>query len=289
MRFAILGSGAIGSYMGAALARGGADVVLIARGPQLEALRERGVRVLSPRGDFEARVPATDDLDAVADADVVVLGVKAYTLPEIAPRLGEVLGDESIVLPAQNGVPWWFFQSFGGMHEGTVLESVDPGGVVSRSIDPSRVVGCVSYPAAELEAPGVVRHVEGTRFAIGEPDGAAVRPVPGDRRRVRGGWVEVPDRVEHPRPALAEADRQRRLQPHHGTHRRLPRRARARSGGRGARTRGHGGVRARRRERWRSSCRSRSSDASKRGSPWEIIGRRCCRTSSTESRSRSTA
>ena len=172
MRFAILGSGAIGSYMGAALARGGADVVLIARGPQLEALREHGVRVLSPRGDFEARVPATDELDAVAEADVVVLGVKAYTLPEIAPRLGDVLGEHTVVLPAQNGVPWWFFQSFGGMHEGTVLESVDPGGVVSRSIDPSRVVGCVSYPAAELEAPGVVRHVEGTRFAIGEPDGA---------------------------------------------------------------------------------------------------------------------
>jgi 2-dehydropantoate 2-reductase len=172
MRFAILGSGAIGSYIGAALARGGADVVLIARGPQLEALRERGVRVLSPRGDFDARVPATDDLDAIGDADVVVLGVKAYALPEIAPRVGEVLGDSAVVLPAQNGVPWWFFQSFGGTHEGTVIESVDPGGVVSRSIDPSWVVGCVSYPAAELEAPGVVRHVEGTRFAIGEPDGA---------------------------------------------------------------------------------------------------------------------
>jgi 2-dehydropantoate 2-reductase len=172
MRFAILGSGAIGSYIGAALARGGADVVLIARGPQLEALRERGVRVLSPRGDFDARVPATDDLYAIGDADVVVLGVKAYTLPEVAPRLGEVLGDSTVVLPAQNGVPWWFFQSFGGTHEGTVIESVDPGGVVSRSIDPSCVVGCVSYPAAELEAPGVVRHVEGTRFAIGEPDGA---------------------------------------------------------------------------------------------------------------------
>jgi 2-dehydropantoate 2-reductase len=173
MRFAILGSGAIGSYLGAALARGGADVVLIARGPQLEALREHGVRVLSPRGDFEARVPATDELEAVADADVVVLGVKAYTLPEIGPRLGEVLGERTAVLPAQNGVPWWFFQSFGGVHEGTVLESVDPGGVVTRSIDASRVIGCVSYPAAELAAPGVVKHVEGTRFAIGEPDGAS--------------------------------------------------------------------------------------------------------------------
>ena len=172
MRFAILGSGAIGSYVGATLARGGADVVLIARGRQLEALRERGVRVLSARGDFEARLPATDDLAAVADADVVVIALKAYTLPEVAPRLGELLGSRTAVLPAQNGVPWWFFQSFGGSYEGTVVDSVDPGGIVSRSIDPACVVGCVAYPATELVTPGVVRHVEGTRFAIGEPDGA---------------------------------------------------------------------------------------------------------------------
>jgi 2-dehydropantoate 2-reductase len=172
VRFAILGSGAIGSYLGAALSRGGSDVVLIARGPQLEALQRNGVRVLSERGDFEARVPATDDLEAVRDADVVVIGLKAYSIPGIAPRLGELLTDEAVVLPAQNGIPWWFFQSFGGAHEGTIVDSVDPGGIVSRSIDPSRVVGCVTYPATELVEPGVVRHVEGTRFAIGEPDGS---------------------------------------------------------------------------------------------------------------------
>lgn len=173
MRFAILGSGAIGSYVGAALARGGSDVVLIARGAQFEALREHGVRVLSARGDFDARLPATDDLAAVADVDVVVIGLKAYSLPEIAPRLGEHLGPTTAVLPAQNGVPWWFFQGFGAEYEGTVLQRVDPDGVVSQSIDPSRVVGCVAYPATELVSPGVVRHIEGTRFAIGEPDGSS--------------------------------------------------------------------------------------------------------------------
>jgi len=172
MRFAILGSGAIGSYVGAALARGGSEVVLIARGPQLAALQANGVRVQSPRGDFEARVPATDDLEAVRDVDVVVIGLKAYSIPGIAPRLGELLQGDTAVLPAQNGVPWWFFQSFGGAHEGTVVKCVDPGGVVSRSIDPARVIGCVTYPATELVEPGVVRHVEGTRFAIGEPDGS---------------------------------------------------------------------------------------------------------------------
>ncbi len=173
MRFAILGSGAIGSYVGAALARGGSDVVLIARGPQLAALQQSGVRVLSERGDFDARIPATDDIGAVADADVVVVGLKAYSLPEIAPSLGEHLGPRAAVLPAQNGVPWWFFQGFGGELEGTVLQRVDPDGIITRWIDPSSVVGCVAYPAAELVSPGIVRHVEGTRFAIGEPDGSS--------------------------------------------------------------------------------------------------------------------
>ncbi len=172
MRFAILGSGAIGSYLGAALSRGGSDVVLIARGPQLAALRENGVRVLSPRGDFEARIPATDDLAALREADVVVIGLKAYSIPGLAPEIGRLLGSDAVVLPAQNGVPWWFFDSFGGEHEGTIVECVDPGGIVSSSIDRSRVVGCVTYPATELVEPGVVRHIEGTRFAIGEPDGS---------------------------------------------------------------------------------------------------------------------
>ena len=192
MRFAILGSGAIGSYVGAALARGGSDVVLIARGAQLEALRANGVRVLSPRGDFEARMPATDELEAVSDVDVVVIAVKAHSLPELAPRLGELLQGDTAVLPAQNGVPWWFFQGFGGPHEGTVVERVDPGGIVSRSVDPARVVGCVTYPATELAAPGVVRHVEGTRFAIGEPDGSSSRRCEDISAAFRAGGLKCP-------------------------------------------------------------------------------------------------
>jgi len=192
MRFAILGSGAIGSYIGAALARGGSDVVLIARGAQLEALQERGVRVLSSRGDFEAHPQATDDLAAVVDVDVVVIGLKAYSLPEIAPRLGELLHGTTAVLPAQNGVPWWFFQSFGGAREGAMLQSVDPDGVVSSSIDPSRVVGCVSYPATELVEPGVVRHVEGTRFTIGEPAGGPSERCDAISQAFQNGGLKCP-------------------------------------------------------------------------------------------------
>ena len=170
MKFVVLGAGAIGAYVGAALARGGADVTLIARGAQLEALRTHGVRVLSPRGNFEAAPPATDDLGAIADADVVFLGLKAYHLPEIASDLGAVLRPDAAVIAAQNGIPWWYFQSHGGPLDGISLESVDPGGVMAKAIGPDRVVGCVVYSSTELVEPGVVRHIEGTRFSLGEPD-----------------------------------------------------------------------------------------------------------------------
>jgi len=134
-------------------------------------MRESGVQVLSPRGDFRVHPEATDEIEAVADADVVFVGLKAYSLPELAPRLGDALGERTVVIPAQNGIPWWYFQSYPGPLAGTMLESVDPGGVIARSIDPERIVGCVVYSSTEIVAPGVIRHVEGTRFAIGEPDG----------------------------------------------------------------------------------------------------------------------
>ena len=171
MRIVVLGAGAIGAYVGASLARGGADVVLIARGPHLEAMRKDGVKVYSPRGDFQSYPDATDDLSAVGEADVLFIGLKAYSLPDIASCIARLLRADATVLPGQNGVPWWFFQSFGGPLEGTILESVDPGGVITRAIRAEQIVGCVSYPATELAAPGVVRHVEGTRFTIGEPAG----------------------------------------------------------------------------------------------------------------------
>jgi 2-dehydropantoate 2-reductase len=173
VRFAVLGAGAIGAYVGAALHRGGAEVTLIARGAHLQAMAENGVRVTSPRGDFESRPPATSDIDAVAEADVVILGLKAYSLPEMAPRIGALLRPDAVVVAAQNGIPWWYFQGRDGPFRDRVIESVDPDGVISRSIRPDQVVGCVVYSSTEIAAPGLIRHIEGTRFAIGTPDGAA--------------------------------------------------------------------------------------------------------------------
>jgi 2-dehydropantoate 2-reductase len=172
VRFAVLGAGAIGAYVGAALARGGADVTVIARGPHLRAMAEHGIRVLSPRGDFTAHPQATGEIAAVADADVVFVALKAYSLPEVAPRLGSLLAPCAAAVWAQNGIPWWYFQSLPDSRGLTGLQSVDPGGVIAGSIGPQHNVGCVVFCSTEIIEPGVIRHVEGTRFTLGEPDGS---------------------------------------------------------------------------------------------------------------------
>ncbi|MFD6097868.1 2-dehydropantoate 2-reductase [Nocardiopsis flavescens] len=170
MRIAVLGAGAIGAYAGAALQRGGADVHLIARNEHLRALRERGVRVLSPRGDFTAHPHATADPAEVGPVDVVLLGLKAQHYAACGPLLRPLLGPATSVVAAQNGIPWWYFHGVPGPFADRRVESVDPGGAVSRAIPVERAIGCVVYAATEIVEPGVVRHIEGTRFSIGEPD-----------------------------------------------------------------------------------------------------------------------
>ncbi|MCI0347924.1 MAG: 2-dehydropantoate 2-reductase [Acidobacteriales bacterium] len=172
MRFAVVGAGAIGAFAGAMLARSGEDVTLIARGAHLRAMQERGVRVRGSAGEFEVWPAATDDPASVGSVDVVLLTLKAHSLTEMAPRLAPLLGPETSIVSAQNGIPWWYFYRHGGVWEGMHLETVDPGGVISRSIDPMRVIGCVVYPSTVITEPGVIEHIEGTRFAIGELDGS---------------------------------------------------------------------------------------------------------------------
>ena len=172
VKFAIYGAGAIGAYMGARLSVAGQDVALIARGPHLAAMQANGVVVRSPDGDFTADVFATSDAAEVGHADVVVLAVKAHGLTAIAPLLDPLMGPDTVVLPAQNGIPWWYFQRHGGPWEGTRLESVDPGGVIERHVPAESIVGCVVYPAAAIVEPGVIEHEEGNRFSLGELDGS---------------------------------------------------------------------------------------------------------------------
>lgn len=171
MKFLIAGAGAIGAYIGARMAHAGLDVTLFARGPHLHAMQERGVHVKSSEGEFHARPKAAGSLSEIGPVDVVFLGVKAHGLPQLAPQLGPVLGPETAVVGTQNGVPWWFFQGFGGELEGTQLERVDPGGVISSAIESRRVVGSIIYISTEITSPGVIQHIEGNRVSLGEPNG----------------------------------------------------------------------------------------------------------------------
>jgi 2-dehydropantoate 2-reductase len=172
VKFLIAGAGAIGAYVGAKMARAGLDVTLFARGAHLQAMQARGVRVRSADGDFEARPKIAGRLEDVGPVDVVFLAVKAHGLPQLAPQVAPVLGPETTVVSTQNGVPWWFFQGFGGPLNGTRLERVDPGGVVTAAIEPRRVVGSIVYFATEVIEPGVILHTEGNRISLGEPDGS---------------------------------------------------------------------------------------------------------------------
>ena len=171
-KFLIVGAGAIGAYIGARMARAGFDVTLFARGPHLKAMQEHGVRVKSVEGDFEVRPRIVGSLEAAGPADVVFLGVKAHSLPLLAPQLKPVLGPDTTVVSTQNGIPWWYFQGFGGQWDGLRLERIDPGGVISAAIESHRVVGSIVYFSTEIIAPGIIQHTEGARISIGEPDGA---------------------------------------------------------------------------------------------------------------------
>jgi 2-dehydropantoate 2-reductase len=171
VKIVIAGAGAIGGYIGARLAKAGADVVLYARGPHLDAMQARGLRVVSPDGDFEVKPEVTGDLSAIDRADVIVLGVKAHSLTTLAPQLVPLLGPDTVVVSTQNGIPWWYFQNHGGELEGLRLERVDPGGAIAAAIEPRRVVGSLAYFSTDIVEPGVIHHTEGNRISFGEPDG----------------------------------------------------------------------------------------------------------------------
>ena len=192
MRIAILGAGATGGFLGARLARSGADVVLIARGPHLHAMRESGLRLIEPGGESTVRVDATDDLAAMRNADFVFVTLKAHSVPAIAERLSANLGAGTAIVSAQNGIPWWYFQRHGGELEGTHLETVDPGGKIGRTIDPKRVIACIVYPATSVEGPGVVRHVEGERFSLGELDGSQTERIVALAGVLTGAGLKAP-------------------------------------------------------------------------------------------------
>jgi 2-dehydropantoate 2-reductase len=175
MKIAIIGAGAIGGYAGAKLALAGEQVTFLVRGANLQAIRRNGITLEENDGRVHVarNVTATDDYAAAGPQDVVVLGMKAHQVEAVLPSLPHLLGPDTVIVPMQNGIPFWYFHRHGGALAGTVVRSVDPQGALLAGIDASRILGCVVYPASELVAPGVVRHIEGERFPIGELDGTS--------------------------------------------------------------------------------------------------------------------
>ncbi|MGH7762691.1 MAG: ketopantoate reductase family protein [Candidatus Dormibacteraceae bacterium] len=192
MRIAILGAGATGGFLGARLAKSGAEVVLIARGPHLQAMRESGLRLIETDGESTVPVEASDDPAAIRTSDFVFVTLKAHSVPAMAAALAANLNAEAAVVSAQNGIPWWYFQRHGGELEGTHLETVDPGGMIGRTIDPKRVIGCIVYSATTVIGPGVVQHVEGERFSLGELDGSQTERIAGLSRLLTGAGLKAP-------------------------------------------------------------------------------------------------
>jgi 2-dehydropantoate 2-reductase len=173
MKVCIFGAGAIGGLMAAKLAlKGEAEVTVIARGPHLAAMQADGLRLVSEGQEIVTRPRCVATAEEAGPQDYVVVTLKAHSLPGAAQQMQPLLGPETAVVSAVNGVPWWYFHGLEGAHAGRIVESVDPGGVVTRLLPPSRAIGCIVYPAAEVSAPGIIEHTYGDRFSLGEPDGS---------------------------------------------------------------------------------------------------------------------
>ena len=171
MRICIYGAGAIGGYLGAMFAEAGHEVSLVARGEHLKALRANGLTLEIGDRTLKSRPAASADPAELGPQDYVIVSVKAPALPSVVRAIGPLLGAKTAVVTALNGIPWWFFHGFGGPYDGRGLSSVDPGGLLSRSLDTRQVIGCVVHAGCSVPQPGVIRHASGDLFIIGEPAG----------------------------------------------------------------------------------------------------------------------
>lgn len=170
MKICIYGAGAIGGYMGVMLKRGGHDVSLVARGAHLEAIKAKGLTLVTKTETVTEAMPASRDPRDLGRQDVVVIALKAHQAWEAAEDLKPLFGPETAVVTAQNGVPWWYFHGLDGEYADRRLRSVDPGDRQWRAIGPQRIIGCTVYPATEITEPGVVKHIYGDQFGLGEPN-----------------------------------------------------------------------------------------------------------------------
>lgn len=171
MKFCVFGAGAVGGLVGGMVARGNAKVSLVARGNHLSAIQANGLKVITPDEEFTVHVPATDAPANLGVQDVIFLSAKAHALTDAANMMQPLIGPDTVVVSAQNGIPFWYFYAHGGNLDGHTLQTVDPGGHIANAIGNERVIGCVITSSNKVEAPGVVRNIGNQVFMVGEPDG----------------------------------------------------------------------------------------------------------------------
>ena len=194
MKICIYGAGAIGCYLAAALVDAGCEVTLIARGAHLAAMQRDGLTLEIDGGRRNLRVACTDDPSSVGPQDFVILTLKAHSVTPAADAIATLLRSDTPVVTAQNGILWWYFHALPGPWENHHLESADPGGRIWKTLGPERAIGCVVYPSCEIVAPGVVRHLEGNRFMLGEPDGTKSERVAALAQVLAAGGLKAPIR-----------------------------------------------------------------------------------------------
>ena len=188
MKICVVGAGAIGGYLAVRLADAGHAVSVVARGPHLAAIRSDGLTLIEADQTLVADgLVATDRIRDLAPQDVVLLALKAHQIEAVVTDLPALFGPVTVMVTLQNGIPWWYFQKLEGDYANRVVNAVDPSGVLLTSIDPDRLIGCIAYPAAAIAKPGVIRHVEGNRFPVGELDGSDSERV----RRVAGALTDA--------------------------------------------------------------------------------------------------
>jgi 2-dehydropantoate 2-reductase len=173
MKVSVVGAGAIGGMMAAKLANSGHELSVIARGAHLDAIRTNGLKYIENGEELVITdIFATADMEEVTGQDMVLLGVKAHQIEPIADKLMGMLSDSGVIVTLQNGIPWWYFQKLPGEYQDSIVRTVDPEGKIAAAIDPDRIIGCIAFPAATIDAPGVIRHIEGNRYPVGELDGS---------------------------------------------------------------------------------------------------------------------
>lgn len=169
MKVCIFGAGAIGAHIGVLMKQAGVDVSLIARGPHLEAIRQNGLKLIMGGEEHVAKMPATNNPAELGPQDYVIIALKSHQAWESVDQVKPLLGPNTAIVTAQNGIPWWYFYGFEGQYANLQLESVDPQGRQWKGLGPERAIGCTVYPAAEIVSPGVVKHTYGDRYGLGEP------------------------------------------------------------------------------------------------------------------------